>query len=139
MIHHFTRIEALPPTLWRWPHLTPTEWASRDGEILIDTDFLDLFERLRTAYGHPLPVTSGYRSPAHNIAVSTTGAHGPHTTGRAMDVQVVGASALMVLRLALTMGYTGIGIAQTGPLTSRFLHLDTLTAPDYPRPMLWSY
>lgn len=139
MIHRFSSIDALPTTLWRWPHITPAEWASRDGEILIDTDFLDLFERLRTVYGHPLPITSGYRSPAHNAAVSTTGENGPHTTGRAMDIHVVGAEALIVLRFALALGYTGIGVAQSSTSSARFLHLDTLTAPDYPRPMIWSY
>jgi hypothetical protein len=41
------------------------------------------------------------------------------------------------LKYALNAGFTGIGVKQTG--VNRIIHLDTLTAPDYPRPTVWSY
>lgn len=125
---------------WRWPHVDPiAEWACKGtGQILVDTEFLDLFERLRAQFGGPLPITSGYRSPAHNAAVSTTGTTGPHTTGRAVDVAIRGAAAYRLLGIALGLGYTGIGVSQTGP--TRFMHLDTLDdGPGSPRPTIWSY
>ena len=92
---------------------------------------------MRRRYGRPLAVGSGYRCPAHNRKVSSTGPAGPHTTGRAVDLAVSGAAAVLLLGYALNLGFTGIGVAQKGE--ARFLHLDDLRAPEYPRPAIWSY
>ncbi len=125
---------------WRWRHFSPAEFTSRgaDGpQLRIETAFLDRLEELRRLFGHPMPVSSGYRTPAHNVAVSSTGPTGPHTTGRACDVAVSGALAFALVRLALDCGFTGIGVRQHG--ASRFVHLDDLRAPAFPRPRIWSY
>lgn len=132
----------LSPGAWKWPHVDPAhEWADHvSGALAYEADFLDRFERLRVAFGHALPINSGYRTPAHNEAISTTGDNGPHTTGRACDVQVYGTPAFDLIRLALLLGFTGIGVQQKGDPGSRYLHLDDLTAADgFPRPMVWSY
>lgn len=105
---------------------------------LIQPALVFKLDDLRTAFGKPLAVTSGYRCNEHNAAVSTTGFHGPHTTGLAADIAVSGRDAYVVLRLALAAGWTGIGVSQKG--ASRFLHLDLI--PDsfgHARPMVWSY
>ena len=130
------------PEVWRWPHIHPSkEWACKGtGEIVIETEFLDKVERLRAIVGWPLMITSGYRSPAHNAAVSTTGEHGPHTTARAVDIRIYGERALILIENALTLGFTGIGVKQHGLRLGRFVHLDDLgELPDRPRPWLWSY
>lgn len=98
---------------------------------------LDLDE-LRHRYGKPLVVSSGYRCPEYNARVSSTGLHGPHTTGLAVDLSVARTDAYAVLRLALELGFTGIGVAQKG--NNRFIHLDSLLpATGRPRPTVWSY
>jgi hypothetical protein len=135
---------ALAPHVWRWPHIDPArEWADHaSGRIVIETAFLDRFEALRAALGgHPLPITSGYRTPDHNQAVSTTGPEGPHTTARAVDIGIYGERAVALVRAALELGFTGIGIKQTGPIDGRFIHLDDLPPghPAIPRPWIWSY
>lgn len=108
----------------------------RDNKM--DPAFLEQLDELRHLYGKPLVVTSGYRCPDHNAAVSSTGRTGPHTTGRAADLLVSRADALQLLKLALALGFTGIGVKQHGG--SRFLHVDNLpNAPGQPRPTLWSY
>lgn len=125
---------------WRWPHFSTGEFTSHgeDGPyLLVDTEYMDRLERLRIAFGHPMPVMSGYRTPAHNQAVSTTGPKGPHTTGRAADVTIRGPEAFELVRLAILHGFTGIGVKQHGP--SRFLHLDDLPDGAHPRPRVWSY
>lgn len=126
---------------WRWEHFTPEEFTSkgRDGARLqVHTDFLDRLERLRVAFGKPMLVNSGYRSPAHNAKVSSTGYTGPHTTGRAVDIAVRGEDAYVLTSLALLHGFTGIGIAQKGH--GRFVHLDDLPIGGaHPRPRIWSY
>lgn len=108
------------------------------GEEKMDGPFLELLDELRTRCGFPLIVTSGYRCPVHNQRVSTTGPDGPHTTGRAVDIAVSRHRAYTLLRHAIDLGFTGIGIQQKG--ASRFIHLDTLEEPEHaPRPTLWSY
>jgi uncharacterized protein YcbK (DUF882 family) len=95
-------------------------------------------ERLRIICGFPLPVTSAARCPEYNAKVSDTGRTGPHTTGRAIDIAVSHDKAWTVLAMAISLGFTGIGVQQKG--TSRYLHLDNLpNAPGQPRPTIWSY
>lgn len=99
---------------------------------------MDKVEKLRVRFGHPLPVTSAARCPAHNAKESRTGAKGPHTTGQAIDFGVMGSRALDVVRLALEEGFTGIGVQQKG--SGRFIHIDDLPAAEgQPRPWVWSY
>lgn len=106
------------------------------GKNKMDTVFLEKIDKLRGAYRHPLLVTSGYRCPEHNSAVSSTGVDGPHTTGHAADFGVSRGDAFRLLEIAFALGcFTGVGVQQKG--ASRFIHLDDLTTP--PRPNVWSY
>lgn len=109
------------------------------GQNRMDPHFLFALESLRNAYGRPMRITSGYRCPAHNAAVSPmTGGSGPHTTGKAVDVAIDRGDAYDLIALAKLAGITGIGVKQHGK--GRFLHLDALPdAPWRPRPTIWSY
>jgi hypothetical protein len=131
----YPSVAAMPPGSWRWPHIDPaTEWACHsDGTIFVVPEFLDRIEELRMRCGFALPITSGYRSPAHNAAVSTTGDDGPHTTGKACDIGVDGVKAFTLISIALQMGFTGLGVNQKG--TGRFIHVDDA----HETPTIWSY
>jgi zinc D-Ala-D-Ala carboxypeptidase len=122
---------------WRWANFTPRELASKDnGSLVFSTVTLDRLQKLRHQFGRPLIVTSGYRTPEHNAKVSTTGRTGPHTTGRAVDVKCLDSQTrFMIVSLALSLGFTGVGIAPT------FIHLDDVPPGTVaiPRPMLWLY
>ncbi len=108
------------------------------GSNLIDGTFIDKLDELRERCGFPIPITSGYRCPEWNQKVSTTGPAGPHTTGHAADLGVRGERAYTVIREALAMRFSGIGINQKG--VARFVHLDDLpNTPSSPRPNTWSY
>ena len=75
---------------------------------------MDCLQRLRSAVGLPLPVSSAYRSPDHPVEASK--------------------------EVAMDAGFTGIGVKQSGE--GRFIHLDTIThLDDFPaeRPTIWSY
>jgi uncharacterized protein YcbK (DUF882 family) len=118
---------------------TEAEFACKHcGEQKMDTAFLLDLAALRRECGFPFVVSSGYRCPVHNANVSTTGANGPHTTGRAVDIAVSGTRAMSLLRAAIGGGFTGIGVQQKG--AGRFIHLDNLPqAAGRVRPAIWSY
>ena len=107
------------------------------GKNEMDEEFLEYLEKVREELGVPLFVTSGYRCPEHNIAVSNSGAHGPHTTGKAVDIMISGKRAYKLVNVALGLGFTGIGVAQKGNFGGRFIHLDMLEGDL--RPRIWSY
>ena len=94
---------------------------------------------LRSLLDFPFIVASGYRCPKYNNRISTTGKNGPHTTGRAIDIRVSGHNAFLLVQEAIRVDCTGIGVHQKGKRKFRFVHLDILTFPNYPRPRIWSY
>ena len=103
---------------------------------LMDDTFLARLDDLRDRCGFPLVVTSGYRCPTHNAAVSSTGLTGPHTTGLAVDFAVYQAKARTLIGVVSQMGFMGLGVNQKGPIAGRFIHID-----DVPRETatVWSY
>ncbi len=123
-----------------WPHFSLREIASPDtGEHEMQDSFMARLEALRVDYGKPMHITSGYRTPQHNATVSQTGTTGPHTTGRAVDIRISGEEAYVLIAMALSRGFTGIGINQKGIHAGRFIHLDDLPDGSHPRPRVWSY
>jgi len=126
-------------------HFKPAEFACRCGECgstgdEMDMNFIFALDDLRERLGFPLVVTSGYRCPAYNNRIASTGHDGPHTTGRAVDFGISGENAFRVVTQASLGGWMrGIGINQKGPYEKRFIHLDDLEGPDHPRPRIWSY
>lgn len=121
----------------RWTHFTVEELSCRHcGLNLMDHEFMLKMVALRDLLGFSLPVSSGYRCPVHNAAVSSTGDDGPHTTGKAVDIRIGRVQATQVVRSAMEMNFRGIGIKQHGPDGGRIIHLDTLPRPDQ---ILWTY
>ena len=109
------------------------------GQMRIPLPSIERLQRLRDRSGQPLRLSSAYRCPEHNAAVSSTGRNGPHTKA-AFDVLTSGPEAYQIVALALLEGFTGIGVNQKGPHAARFIHLDDLPdAEGQPRPTIWSY
>lgn len=106
------------------------------GQDDMDPVFMAMLMRLRVAFDAPLPVTSGFRCPQHNQTVSLTGANGPHTTGKAVDIRIHGPACRALLKLALSdaFDFHGIGLQQHSTnRRQRFIHLDMLTE------RIWTY
>lgn len=126
----------------KWfPYFTNKELACKCGAchsdgLEMNNDFMSKIIELRQDLNIPFIVSSAYRCPAHNNAVSSTGDNGPHTTGRAIDIVMSGENAFKLAMRALDLGFTGLGVNQKG--ASRFIHLDDLGG-NYPRPRIWSY
>jgi uncharacterized protein YcbK (DUF882 family) len=103
----------------------------------MDPEFIRKLNELRTAFGKPMKITSGYRHTTHPIERKKK-TPGAHTTGQAADIAVSRQDAFHLLRIALSKGFTGVGIQQKN--LGRFIHLDTIEhSPERPRPTIWSY
>lgn len=122
-----------------YPYFLNSELECKCGCCLnvMHPDFMDKLIRLRILYARPITLSSAYRCPKHNKAVSKTGLHGPHTTGMAVDIAVNGQDAYELLRIAYNLGFVGIGIKQSGDWDKRFIHLDMI--PGQTRPRVWTY
>lgn len=56
---------------WPWPDFTPDEMRCRCGcgQVIVSDQFMDALQRLRTALGRPMRLTSACRCVAHNQLV----------------------------------------------------------------------
>ncbi len=131
-------------TIWdELKYFKKTEFDCRCGcgQNEMEPDFLKKLDDLRGRFDFPFIVTSGYRCPSYNAQVSSTGATGPHTTGRAVDLALFGRKAFNLMRHWTLGGWgTGIGLKQHGPHDKRFIHLDDISADDNRfRPTVWTY
>ena len=122
----------------RWTYFTVEELTCHCGcgQMKMDGEFMLKLVALRDLFGAPLKISSGYRCPAHNAAVSSTGDAGPHTTGKAADVLIARVGATGLVRVALGMNFRGVGIKAHGPDSGRIVHLDMVPRPDQ---ILWTY
>jgi uncharacterized protein YcbK (DUF882 family) len=97
----------------------------------MDSSFLIMLDELRERCGFPFKITSGYRSVNHTAERNKpVGKKGTHTQGIAADIAVSnGVERMKIVREALAMGFSGIGVART------FVHVDMRTTT----PVMWTY
>jgi len=131
-----------------WSNFSIKEIAQRgpghekgNTPVVIMPDTIDRLQLLRNYCGFPLLITSAYRSPEYNDKVSGTGRDGPHTTGRAFDINIFGGDVTTLIYFAHKVGFTGFGEKQHGPYADRMVHIDDLLdhETEGPRPWNWTY
>lgn len=113
-------------------HFQASEFKCKCGgnhEIKIDEELINKLERLRGVFGGKIVITSGYRCPAHSVAVGGYGGD-RHTKGQAADIKVYYPGGKIVdTRLvacaAQTIGFYGIGNIDK---TYTAIHVDTREA-----------
>ena len=97
------------------------EFACTDGSdpIFIDTELVNVLQKIRTHFGKSVTITSAYRTPGKNKACGGT-TYSQHLYGRAADVKISGVSPKKVAAYAETLlkNKGGIGIYST------FTHID---------------
>lgn len=96
-------------------------------------DFMNKLQALRTEYGKPMKISSGYRDVTHPVEARKDNG-GWHTKGLACDVACWSGEAHEIVRLAFKHGFTGIGISQRAK-NARFIHLDMRDTT----PIIYSY
>lgn len=120
----------------RYPNFSEQEFRCKHtGQCHMDARFMEVLQAIRTTYGKPMIITSGYRAKTHPVEAAKA-APGEHTLGLAADISVRGADAFALLKVALAHGIVRIGVKQIGE--GRFLHLGMATG-NFPSPTIWSY
>lgn len=97
------------------------EFACTDGSdpIFIDSELVNVLQKIRTYFGKSVTITSAYRTPAKNKAVGGE-TYSQHQYGRAADIKVKGITPKKVAAYAekLLPNKGGIGTYST------FTHVD---------------
>ena len=120
----------------KYPNFSEQEFRCKHtGLCYMDARFMDRLQAIRTAYGKPMVITSGYRDKTHPVEAAKA-SPGEHTLGLAADISARGADAFNLLKIALAHGIVRVGVKQVGE--GRFLHLGMATG-NFPSPTIWSY
>ena len=96
------------------------EFACQDGTdpIFIDSELVEILQKIRTHFEKPVTITSAYRTPPHNKSCGGT-TYSQHLYGKAADIKVQGIAPKDVAKYAETLlDEGGIGIYNT------FTHID---------------
>lgn len=97
------------------------EFACSDGSdpIFIDSDLVNVLQKIRNHFGKSVTITSAYRTPTKNKAVGGQ-TYSQHLYGRAADIKVKGIAPKKVAEYADTIlrNKGGIGTYST------FTHID---------------
>lgn len=95
------------------------EFVCKEGkeEVFIADGLVEKLQALREYVGKPITIISGYRSPAYNKKINGS-PKSQHILGRAIDIKVSSMSTEEVAKVAIKLGFKGIGIYDT------FTHLD---------------
>lgn len=97
------------------------EFACSDGSdpIFIDTELVNVLQKIRTHFGKSITITSAYRTPPKNKAVGGQ-TYSQHLYGKAADIKVKGVAPKKVAEYAekLLSNKGGIGTYGT------FTHID---------------
>lgn len=100
------------------------EFACTDGSdpIFIDSDLVNVLQKIRSHFGKTVTITSAYRTPTKNKAVGGQ-AYSQHLYGKAADIKVKGVTPKKVAAYAETLlkNKGGIGTYST------FTHIDVRT------------
>ena len=91
-------------------HFKVREFRCQDGSdpVFIDSELVELLEKIRVHFGKPVTITSGFRTAAHNATVAKAAKYSQHLYGKAADIQVEGISVENVYAYAdKLLGNTG--------------------------------
>ena len=112
-------------------YFTREEFSCQEsGTNNMEQEFLEKLDELRAYCGFPFFITSVYRHPTLHSIERKKEVPGTHAQGIAADIRITNAAdRLKLVHSALTLGFTGIGVA------SNFIHLDTRGTT----PVMWTY
>lgn len=99
------------------------------SETVIDDKLVEYLQKIRTHFGKPVNVSSGYRCATHNKNVGgATGSY--HAKGQAADIYINGVAPAEIAKYAESIGILGIGLYETAA-DGYFVHVDTRTSKSF--------
>lgn len=106
-------------------NFTAREFSCKHCNVAkIDDKLIAYVQKIRTHFGKPVIINSGYRCVTHNKNVG--GANGSyHLKGMAADIVVKDVAPAEVAKYAESIGILGIGLYDT------FVHIDTRTSKSF--------
>lgn len=106
-------------------NFTAREFACKHcNATKIDDKLITYVQKIRTHFGKPVIINSGYRCVTHNKNVGgTSGSY--HLKGMAADIVVKDVAPAEVAKYAESIGILGIGLYDT------FVHIDTRTSKSF--------
>lgn len=104
------------------PHFKVREFACRDGSdpVFVAPRLVEVLEAVRTHFGAPVTVTSGYRTVSYNATVENSSKTSQHCNGLAADIKVAGVSPAAVADYAEQLLGSHGGVGRYGTFT----HID---------------
>ena len=95
-----------------------SEFACKDGsdKVLIDTELINLLQRIRDHFGKPVTINSAYRNATYNAKIGGV-SNSQHTKGTAADIVVSGVSPKKVAQYAEYIMPQKGGIGEYGTFT----------------------
>lgn len=109
-------------------HFKVREFRCKDGSdpVFIDTELVDILEKIRVHFDKPVTLTSAYRTASYNKAIGGA-TYSQHCYGKAADIQVQGISVENVYAYAekLLGERGGLGIYPPGlGRANGWVHID---------------
>lgn len=115
-------------------HFTEEEFMCKCGcgEVRMHPQTVERIIAFRREWGKPIYVTSGYRCMNHPIERDKPESTilRPHVVGNAFDSPIKNPDRREYVRLAIILGFTGIGVYPWG------IHLDDISVGQH-RPAVW--
>ena len=114
-------------------HFKVREFRCQDGSdpVFIDTELVELLEKIRAHFAKPVTITSAFRTASHNATVAKAAKYSQHLYGKAADIQVQGISVENVYAYAdkLLGNAGGCGIYPPGlGRANGWVHVDVRKA-----------
>lgn len=88
-------------------------------ETPIDEKLVNYLQAIRSHFGKPVQITSGYRCPVHNAKTPNAAPKSKHMLGMAADIYISGTAPAEIAKFAESIGVKGIGLYDS------FVHIDT--------------
>lgn len=100
------------------------EFACKDGSdpIFVDSDLVDLLQKIRDHFGKPVNINSAFRTASHNAKQKKASRYSQHLYGKAADIWLAGVSVDTLAAYAETLLPNKGGIGRY--YTDNFVHVD---------------
>ena len=93
------------------------------NETLIDTELVEILQKIRDRFNKPVHIFSAHRCKTHNRTLGS-GDKSLHVLGKAADIEVKGITPKEIAQYAESIGVKGIGLYET-EADGHFVHIYT--------------